>query len=125
MLWSAQHMDVPAIAKIAFTSEDRVREVSLEAELDASSRRLGELLADTGPSPSAAADRNEQGVLLADALSRLPEDYREVIVLRNLEGLSHEEVATRMGRGVGAVRMLWLRALSRLRRELGPRSDFA
>jgi transposase len=27
VLWSAQHMDVPAIAKIAFTSEDRVREV--------------------------------------------------------------------------------------------------
>ena len=58
-------------------------------------------------------------MLLAEALSRLPEDYREVIVLRNLEGLSHEEVAARMGRGIGAVRMLWLRALSRLRRELG------
>src|ERR1700712_2548884 len=27
VLWSAQHMDVPAIAKIAFTSEDRVRAV--------------------------------------------------------------------------------------------------
>ena len=73
----------------ATQARDPAREVSLEAELDASSRRLGELLADTGPSPSAAAARHEQGVLLADALSRLPEDYREVIVLRNLEGLSH------------------------------------
>jgi hypothetical protein len=27
VLWSAQHMDVPAIAKVAFTSEDRFREV--------------------------------------------------------------------------------------------------
>jgi hypothetical protein len=27
VLWSAQRMDVPTIAKIAFTSEDRVREV--------------------------------------------------------------------------------------------------
>jgi RNA polymerase sigma-70 factor (ECF subfamily) len=62
-------------------------------------------------------------VLLAAALSRLPEDYREVIVLRNLEGLSHEEVAARMGRAAGAVRMLWLRALSCLRRELGQGSD--
>jgi RNA polymerase sigma-70 factor (ECF subfamily) len=106
-------------------ARDPAREVSLEAELDASSRRLGELLADTGPSPSAEAARHEQGVLLADALARLPEDYREVIVLRNLEGLSHEEVAARMGRGVGAVRMLWLRALSRLRRELGRGSAFA
>jgi RNA polymerase sigma-70 factor (ECF subfamily) len=105
-------------------ARDLAREVSLDKELDASSRRLGQLLADSGPSPSNAADRNEQGVLLAGALSRLPEDYREVIALRNLEGLSHEEVAARMGRAVGAVRMLWLRALSRLRRELGQGSDF-
>jgi hypothetical protein len=37
--------------------------------------------------------------------------------------LSHEEVAARMGRALGAVGMLWLRALSRLRRELGQGSD--
>jgi RNA polymerase sigma-70 factor (ECF subfamily) len=100
-------------------ARDVAREVSLEAELDASSRRLGQLLAEESPSPSNEAVRHEQTVLLADALSRLPEDYREVIVLRNLEGLSHHEVAARMGRAVGAVRMLWLRALSRLRFELG------
>jgi RNA polymerase sigma-70 factor (ECF subfamily) len=58
-------------------------------------------------------------VLLAEVLDRLPDDYRTVIVLRNLEGLSHEEVAARLGRNVGAVRMLWVRALARLRRELG------
>ena len=46
-------------------------------------------------------------------MERMPEDYRTVIVLRNLDGLSHEEVASRMGRGVGAVRMLWVRALTR------------
>ena len=55
---------------------------------------------------------------LADALARLPSDYAEIIVLRNVEGLSHEEAARRMGRGVGAVRMLWVRALARLRQEL-------
>ena len=62
----------------------------------------------------------EQELRLAEVLGRLPDDYREVIVLRNLEGLSHEEVARRMGRSIGAVRMLWVRALSRLRRELLP-----
>ena len=39
-------------------------------------------------SPSQQASRREQAVLLADALEQLPEDYREVIVLRHLEGLS-------------------------------------
>ena len=41
-----------------------------------------------------------------------------MILLRNVEGLPHEEIARRMGRGVGAVRMLWVRALARLRQEL-------
>jgi RNA polymerase sigma-70 factor (ECF subfamily) len=97
---------------------DLSREVSLEQELAESSRRLGAVLAAEQSSPSQQAEQREQEVRLAEVLARLPADYREVIVLRNLEGLSHEEVATRMGRGVGAVRMLWVRALARLRREM-------
>ena len=97
--------------------------MSLDAELAESSRRLQQVLADPGPSPSEHAAQQEQEVRLADVLARLPEDYREVIVLRNLEGLSHDEVAQRMRRGVGAVRMLWLRALARLRRELKESQD--
>lgn len=97
---------------------DLAREVSLEQSLAQSSRRLGDLLAGSESSPSRQAVRHEQEVLLAEVLARLPEDHREVIVLRNLEGLSHEEVAQRMGRSVGAVRMLWVRALARVRKEV-------
>jgi RNA polymerase sigma-70 factor, ECF subfamily len=96
---------------------DVAREVSLERSLAESSQRLGDMLAASGSSPSQQAVRHEQEVLLAEVLARLPDDYREVLILRNLEGLSHEEVAQRMGRGVGAVRMLWVRALTRVRKE--------
>jgi RNA polymerase sigma-70 factor (ECF subfamily) len=54
-------------------------------------------------------------VLLADTLGRLPEDYREVLILRHLECLSFPEVAQRMGRSADAVKKLWTRALDRLR----------
>ena len=94
------------------------REVSLEQSLAQSSQRLGAIMADDGPSPSEHAVAREQEVLLADVLARLPEEYREVIVLRNLEELPHEEVARRMTRSVGATRMLWVRALTRLREEV-------
>jgi RNA polymerase sigma-70 factor (ECF subfamily) len=100
---------------------DLAREVSLEhleQSLAQSSRRLGDLLAASASSPSQQAVRHEQEVLLAEVLARLPDDHREVIILRNLEGLSHEEVAQRMGRSVGAVRMLWVRALARVRKEV-------
>lgn len=95
------------------------REVSLEASLAQTSLRLGAMLADSGPTPSQQAVAREQEVALADVLARLPDEYREVIVLRNLEDLPHEEIARRMGRSVGAVRMLWVRALARLRDEIG------
>src|SRR5262245_25856659 len=98
------------------------REVSLEQALAESSQRLGAVLAAPGTSPSGRAERREQEVLLADVLERLPDDYRAVIVLRNLQGLSHQAVARQMGRGVGAVRMLWVRALARLRQELDCRT---
>lgn len=93
------------------------REISLDAALVSSSNSLGEFLAGQGTSPSGIADRHERALILAEALSRLPDDYREVILLRNLQGFSHEQIAERLGRGVGAVRMLWVRALGRLREE--------
>jgi RNA polymerase sigma-70 factor (ECF subfamily) len=97
---------------------DLAREVSLEQELGQSSGRLGALLAAPHSSPSQQAARHEEELHLAALLARLPEDYRTVLVLRDLEGLPHEEVARRMGRAVGAVRMLWVRALARLRQEM-------
>jgi RNA polymerase sigma-70 factor (ECF subfamily) len=94
------------------------REVSLEQSLEESSRCLGQLLAASDTSPSDRLEKHDQELRLAEALARLPEDYQRVILLRNIEGLSHDEVAQRMDRGVGAVRMLWVRALARLRDQM-------
>ncbi len=68
-------------------------------------------------SPSGQAVARERELLIADVLDRLPPEYREVIILRQLEDLPHAEVAIRMKRSEGAVRMLWVRALERLRNE--------
>jgi RNA polymerase sigma-70 factor (ECF subfamily) len=94
-------------------------EQDLAASIDDSSRAMGENLAASIASPSQAASQREQAVLLADALSRLPEDYRDAIVLRNIEGLTFPEVAKRMGRSQDSVEKLWLRALAKLRQEFG------
>jgi RNA polymerase sigma-70 factor (ECF subfamily) len=91
------------------------RECSLEELLDHSAQALDGLLAGPGPSPSQSAQRRELGVVLADALARLSEEHREVIVLRSLQELDWDEVARRLGRSEGAVRMLWTRALKQLR----------
>jgi RNA polymerase sigma-70 factor (ECF subfamily) len=94
-------------------------EQELADDLDGSSRILDHGLVARESSPSDQAARREQAVLLADALDRLPANYREVLVLRHLEGLTFPEVARRMGRSVGSVEKLWIRALAQLRRIVG------
>lgn len=86
----------------------------LEQSVAASARKLDTLLVARDPSPSHLAVAQEQREHLAKVLEELPEDYREVILLRNIEELSHQDVAQRMGRSEPAVRMLWLRALAAL-----------
>ena len=55
---------------------------------------------------------------MADALAQLPDDHREVIVLRNLQRLPFDAVAQRMGRSRPAVQMLWMRAIRKLQHTL-------
>ena len=98
------------------------RDVNLERELigafEESSRALDQSLICDQSSPSQRASRREQSVLLANALGRLPEDYREVVVLRHLEGLTFPDIAQQMRRTVDSVKKVWARALARLRDSL-------
>jgi RNA polymerase sigma-70 factor (ECF subfamily) len=55
---------------------------------------------------------------LADALTNLPTDYAEVIILHHLEGRSFPEVAQLMDRSLDSVNKLWVRALAWMREML-------
>jgi RNA polymerase sigma-70 factor (ECF subfamily) len=93
-------------------------ERQLAVELDQSSMALDRGLVAPQSSPSEQASRREQSLVLAEALRRLPEDYRELLILRHLEGLSFPDVAQRLGRSVDSVKKQWPRALASLRRQL-------
>lgn len=103
-------------AKRAASREQRMAADSADSGDGAS--RLHVWFTKTQTSPSLAAMRKERALLLADALGRLPADNREVLILRHLEGLEFPELARRMDRSAGAVRVLWTRALKKLRAEL-------
>lgn len=94
-------------------------ERELAADLDQSTCALAQMLVDPHSSPSQQVMRGEQTLLVAEAMARLPEDYQSVLVLRHLEGLTFPQVAERMGRSVDSVEKLWLRGLTRLKREFG------
>lgn len=114
------------LANLVRHYDRRKRDVKLERrmaiDIDNSSRMLDRGLFAPGSSPSQHVAHQEQAVLLADALAKLPEHYREVIILSHVESLSYADIAIRMERTVDSVKNLWARALGHLRRELGAQS---
>lgn len=122
MSWLRRILAAQIAQQIRYYRRGR-RNVALERrlsdDLDRSAVGLGKQLIDKATSPSLRAARREREVLLADALARLKPEHREVVILRNLEELSFEDVARRMGRSAPAVKSLWVRALASLRRVLG------
>jgi RNA polymerase sigma-70 factor (ECF subfamily) len=91
------------------------RERSLEAALEHSSRRLETWLAADDPSPGQRVVRDEQVLLLADAMARLPEDQRLAVEMRHLQGLAVAEIGRQIGRSTAAVGGLLQRGLRALR----------
>jgi RNA polymerase sigma-70 factor (ECF subfamily) len=75
-------------------------------------------LADPGRSPEDLALARDAGRRVEAALARLPLVFREAVVLRDLEGLSYEEMAAVLGVRVGTVRSRLARGRERLRHEL-------
>ena len=75
-------------------------------------------LADRRTGPVTSADRKDRLALLEEAMQRLSDHHREVIILMKIEGLSAREVGDKMERSENAVHLLLSRALKRLAEEL-------
>ena len=75
-----------------------------------------------GESPETSFTRQEQLSILADAISKLPPELRNVCLLRNMLELSTKEVAARLGIPAITVRVRLFRAHGRLRRILNRRN---
>jgi RNA polymerase sigma-70 factor, ECF subfamily len=73
--------------------------------------------------PSRNLARREREGALVERLKRLPDHYRDVVVWHHRERLSFDVIGQRLGISAEAARKLWMRALGRLRKELGPAHD--
>lgn len=97
------------------------REVPLAARGDAQASRTELDLADCYASvatPSRQLAAKQLVERMEEAFARLPDHYREVVLLSRTEGLDHAQIAERTGRSPGSVRMLLSRALAELARLL-------
>ncbi len=92
-------------------------EQQIQNDLDQSAMSLGGMFVDPGESPSQLVSQEEQSRLVVECLSKLSPDYQNVLVLRHLEGKSFPEIATLLNRSVDSVEKLWVRGLSKLKKE--------
>jgi len=93
------------------------RELSLE-ELMPDRRELEQLSTESGINPERFAIRSEEAGMLREAIRKLPAQYRIVLVLRDMEGLTDEDVAEITGLRAGTVRVRLHRARLFVRKEL-------
>jgi len=97
------------------------RDIRKEARLNSRRPTTGESFAGTlepidTTTPSVIMSRREEFDRLARAIDILTPEYRKVIVLTKIEGLSYKEIAERMGKSSDAVRMLVSREMAALSR---------
>jgi RNA polymerase sigma-70 factor (ECF subfamily) len=78
---------------------------------------------DLAEAPDALAERREDVALLRQAVEDLPPEFREAIVLRELEGLSYKEIAAVTGCPLGTVMSRLARGRERLHERLAGRTN--
>jgi RNA polymerase sigma-70 factor (ECF subfamily) len=94
--------------------------VSIDAPLSIGDSEIEWEIAATDPEPGEHLDRQEFYTQLQAAIAELPPIFRTTIVLREIEGMSYEEIAEITGASLGTVKSRIARARQRLQLQLQP-----
>jgi RNA polymerase sigma-70 factor (ECF subfamily) len=87
-------------------------------EVSGEEKHLISELRDTRSSPEESAFRSELGIQIQKVLNQLPKDQRAAVILRDLEGLSYDEIAEALGVSLGTVKSRIARGREQMRLEL-------
>jgi RNA polymerase sigma-70 factor (ECF subfamily) len=93
--------------------------LSLDAQRDEHEHPLGLRLRSSAATPEQETLAHERETILHSALRSLGRSYRETVILRDVEGLSYEEIAATLEISVGTVKSRLARGRMELRRKIG------
>ena len=94
------------------------RQKKQRGDMSLDDEELGLDAVDSGPSPQETAEGSELRSAVAAGLNQLSEGHRQVLVLREIQGLSYEEIASVLELYIGTVKSRISRARSSLRKIL-------
>lgn len=94
------------------------RVVYLDQEIDTGENEIKRQLEDDRPTPDVSAEKNELRKLVQDAIQKLPENHRIILILRDLNGMSYDEIAKVLKSPEGTVKSRISRARQALKKLL-------
>jgi RNA polymerase sigma-70 factor, ECF subfamily len=112
-------------ARTRLRRKSLVRMDSLDAPPDEDQPVSPALLRDWREIPSEVAERGEVRTLLQDAIASLPDIYREVFLLRDVEEMNINETAEALNISIGSVKVRLHRARMMLQKQLAPQLKVA
>ena len=101
-------------------SRHQRQQVTIEPENDEQYPPAGEALVDPHESPFDAAAHAEIAARVEAALREVPEPFRTVVVLRDIEGFGYEEIAEILNANLGTVKSRLMRGRAHLKNVLAP-----
>ncbi len=103
-------------------SRHQRREVTMEGAEDDREQHIGrsEILIDPQESPFDAAAHAEIAARVESALRQVPEPFRTVVVLRDIEGFGYEEIAEILNANLGTIKSRLMRGRVHLKSRLAP-----
>jgi RNA polymerase sigma-70 factor, ECF subfamily len=96
----------------------RFATISIDDQTNGNGTSPGYGVPSPGPSPEQALQSKEQETAIQQALGRLSKDHRSIIVLRDIEGFSYNEIADVLGVSIGTVKSRLARARGDLKKSL-------
>ncbi|MFZ5823156.1 MAG: sigma-70 family RNA polymerase sigma factor [Bacillota bacterium] len=93
----------------------RLRHASLDDALPVEEGAVPRQAPDEAESPVEYAERHEIQAAVKRAINRLPDEYRVVVIMRDLQGLSYQEIAVMLGTTLGTIKSRLHRARQALR----------
>ena len=105
-----------------FAAEKRAAGREVAGNAPATASRAGgliDLLVASMTSPSKLFSRNARVMRMFKALEKLPQDAKDALRMRYLQGLPSKQIAEKLGKTDGAVRVLLTRALDKLQQLMG------
>ena len=105
------------LAIVRNTYYSRLKQNRVHEPMDPFDEELHSVMPDA-PNPETLVLDQQQRWILKGALDDLPAQYREVLVLREMEGLCYQEIANKLGVPIGTVMSRLSRARKRLHRDL-------